>query len=142
MRCVFCSFEFDEESSQRSLYRKLNIWSSDTTGGARGGVGTPSRGNSEAMRRTPLQILKDFLRTRETNKEFVTGRTGALRSAIGAEAPLDKFRGAKRQGNLCSGCFRLGNCSMVKCPRCGYETPPEPGWLRRIKKRSKKGAVK
>ncbi len=42
----------------------------------------------------------------------------------------------------CSGCFRLGNCSMVKCPRCGYETPPEPRWLRRIKKRSKKGDVK
>lgn len=116
MICVFCSFEFDEESSQRSLYRKLNTWSSDTTGGAQGDVGTPLRGNSEV-------------------------RLGG-RSAIGAEDPLDKFRGAKRRGNLCSGCFRLGNCSMVKCPRCGYETPPEPGWIRRIKKRSKKGDIK
>ena len=47
------------------------------TGGARGAAGSPSRGNSGVMR-----------------------RIGALRSAIGAEAPLDKFRGAKRRGNL------------------------------------------
>ncbi|MHC1570820.1 MAG: hypothetical protein ACXQT3_04735 [Methermicoccaceae archaeon] len=37
----------------------------------------------------------------------------------------------------CKGCLRLGYCSMVRCPRCGYEEPPPVGsavlgWLRRL----------
>jgi hypothetical protein len=26
----------------------------------------------------------------------------------------------------------LRGCGLVKCPRCGYEMPPEPAWLRRL----------
>jgi len=55
----------------------MEIKNFHTTRGARGAVGRPSRGNSEVMR-----------------------QKGASRNAIGAKAPLDKFRGAKRQGNL------------------------------------------
>lgn len=42
----------------------------------------------------------------------------------------------------CSGCFKLGDCSMVKCPRCGYEVPPEPGWIKSIKRLLKKEKIK
>lgn len=42
----------------------------------------------------------------------------------------------------CSGCFKLGSCSMVKCPKCGYETPPEPKWLKRLNQRLRKAKEK
>lgn len=42
----------------------------------------------------------------------------------------------------CSGCFKLGDCSMVKCPRCGYEVPPEPGWIKSINRLLKKEKIK
>jgi predicted amidophosphoribosyltransferase len=35
----------------------------------------------------------------------------------------------------CRGCSLLGGCVKVKCPRCGYEAPAEPGlvkWLRKL----------
>lgn len=32
----------------------------------------------------------------------------------------------------CSACLKLGSCSMVKCPRCGYESPPEPEWIKKL----------
>ena len=30
----------------------------------------------------------------------------------------------------CAGCSKFGGCNMIKCPRCGYEVPPEPKWLK------------
>ena len=40
----------------------------------------------------------------------------------------------------CKGCIVAGGCNLIKCPNCGYETPKEPKWLKRIfKRRSKNG---
>jgi adenine-specific DNA methylase len=39
---------------------------------------------------------------------------------------------------LCSSCALFGGCRMVKCPRCGYETPEEPGLIKWIRKRVRK----
>lgn len=39
----------------------------------------------------------------------------------------------------CRGCPLTPNCHLIRCPRCGYETPPEAAlikWLRRLRKRS------
>lgn len=33
----------------------------------------------------------------------------------------------------CAGCPTAMGCKMVKCPRCNYENPPEPAWLKRVK---------
>ncbi|HJW88999.1 MAG TPA: hypothetical protein VJ436_00010 [Anaerolineales bacterium] len=36
----------------------------------------------------------------------------------------------------CLGCPVTRGCHLVRCPRCGYEMPPEArlvGWLRRLK---------
>ncbi len=36
--------------------------------------------------------------------------------------------------SACGGCPLAPGCHLVRCPRCGYEMPPEPrviGWLRR-----------
>jgi len=38
----------------------------------------------------------------------------------------------------CSGCPLAGDCHLIRCPRCGYEMPPEAklvGWLRRLRRR-------
>ena len=38
----------------------------------------------------------------------------------------------------CSGCPLLRDCHLVRCPRCGYEMPPEAklvAWLRRLRRR-------
>jgi hypothetical protein len=38
----------------------------------------------------------------------------------------------------CTGCPLVGDCHLIRCPRCGYEMPPEAklvGWLRRLRKR-------
>jgi len=35
----------------------------------------------------------------------------------------------------CQGCPVVGNCGLVRCPRCGYEMPPESKlaqWLREL----------
>jgi hypothetical protein len=31
----------------------------------------------------------------------------------------------------CQSC-PLQGCGLVRCPRCGYEMPPEPVWLQRL----------
>jgi Fe2+ transport system protein FeoA len=36
-------------------------------------------------------------------------------------------------GKACQGC-PLHGCNLLRCPRCGYEMPPEPGLLRWLKK--------
>ncbi len=36
----------------------------------------------------------------------------------------------------CAGCPLMRNCHLIRCPRCGYEMPPEAklaGWLRRLR---------
>lgn len=42
----------------------------------------------------------------------------------------------------CSGCLMAKGCKLVKCPNCGYETPPEPRWLKRLLERRKKDGLK
>lgn len=40
----------------------------------------------------------------------------------------------------CRGCPLAGGCRLVRCPRCGYEMPPEPKlltWLRRLRQGQK-----
>lgn len=32
----------------------------------------------------------------------------------------------------CKGCAKFGGCNMIKCPKCGYEVPPETKWLKRL----------
>ena len=43
---------------------------------------------------------------------------------------------ASRSG--CAGCFIAKGCSLAKCPNCGFEMAPEPGWAKRFKGRVKK----
>lgn len=33
----------------------------------------------------------------------------------------------------CKDCvIRRDNCKLIKCPKCGYESLPEPRWLRSL----------
>jgi hypothetical protein len=34
----------------------------------------------------------------------------------------------------CRNCPMGAGCKMVKCPRCNYEIPKEPSWIKKIKK--------
>ena len=36
--------------------------------------------------------------------------------------------------HACSGCVKSGGCVRIKCPRCGYEVPPEPRWIKRLRR--------
>ena len=33
----------------------------------------------------------------------------------------------------CSACPVTKGCQLLRCPNCGYETPPEPKWLKTIR---------
>ncbi len=38
----------------------------------------------------------------------------------------------------CAGCPLTGDCHLIRCPHCGYETPPEAklvSWLRGLRER-------
>ena len=38
----------------------------------------------------------------------------------------------------CGACSMAGGCHLIRCPRCGYEMPPEAkliGWLRKARAR-------
>jgi rubredoxin len=35
----------------------------------------------------------------------------------------------------CRGCPLVNGCELIRCPKCGFETPAEPDWLKRLKKR-------
>ncbi len=35
----------------------------------------------------------------------------------------------------CAGCSLTKGCQMIRCPRCGYEMPPEPEWIKRLRAR-------
>ncbi len=37
----------------------------------------------------------------------------------------------------CAGCPLNRGCKLIKCPRCGFETPPEPEWIKNLKRRRK-----
>ncbi len=40
----------------------------------------------------------------------------------------------------CAGCPVVGDCHLIRCPRCGYEMPPEAklvGWVRRMHERKR-----
>jgi hypothetical protein len=42
--------------------------------------------------------------------------------------------------SACAGCPLVGDCHLIRCPRCGYEMPPEAklvGWLRRLRQRQR-----
>jgi hypothetical protein len=32
----------------------------------------------------------------------------------------------------CEGC-PMGSCNLLCCPRCGYEMPREPRWIKRLR---------
>jgi hypothetical protein len=38
----------------------------------------------------------------------------------------------------CAGCPVRGGCRLVKCPNCGFETPPDPAWLKALLSRSRR----
>jgi len=35
----------------------------------------------------------------------------------------------------CKNCPVMKGCKLIKCPKCGFETPPEPKWLKLFRKR-------
>lgn len=39
--------------------------------------------------------------------------------------------------NACAGCVVAKGCKLIRCPNCGYETTPTPGWLQKIVDRRK-----
>jgi rubredoxin len=47
------------------------------------------------------------------------------------------FDEAKAQDG-CKHCPSLGACKLIRCPNCGYETPPEPKWLKTLFGKGKK----
>jgi len=45
----------------------------------------------------------------------------------------------------CNGCPLVKGCHLVRCPRCGYEMPPEAklvGWLRQLRERGASAQIK
>jgi len=48
----------------------------------------------------------------------------------------------KEAGIACSGCLMVKGCHLVRCPRCGYEMPPEARlitWLSDLKRKTVEG---
>ena len=37
--------------------------------------------------------------------------------------------------SACSGCGLVKRCGLARCPRCGFEMPREPAWLKKLRKR-------
>ena len=35
--------------------------------------------------------------------------------------------------SACESCALFSGCKNVRCPYCGYESPLEPGWIRRLR---------
>ncbi|MFQ6097276.1 MAG: hypothetical protein ACE5O2_06060 [Armatimonadota bacterium] len=44
-----------------------------------------------------------------------------------------EFREAEGE-KACRSCSLVGGCQRVKCPRCGYEVPKEPGSLKALRR--------
>ena len=34
----------------------------------------------------------------------------------------------------CKGCLTMKGCKLIRCPRCAFEAPPEPKWLKKFRK--------
>lgn len=32
----------------------------------------------------------------------------------------------------CKACIMSKNCNLVRCPKCGFELPVEPKWLKKL----------
>ena len=41
----------------------------------------------------------------------------------------------EKADSSCKGCFMAKECKLIKCPRCGYEMPLGPKWLKKILER-------
>lgn len=39
----------------------------------------------------------------------------------------------KEAQRACSGCVLIKSCNLVKCPNCGYESPLEPRFIKKIR---------
>ncbi|MEW6087966.1 MAG: hypothetical protein AB1498_06630 [bacterium] len=39
--------------------------------------------------------------------------------------------------SACKNCPVMKGCPLIKCPRCGFEWPPEPEWIKKLKERRK-----
>ncbi len=35
----------------------------------------------------------------------------------------------------CKSCPMMRGCKLIKCPNCGFETPPEPKWIKYLKRK-------
>ncbi len=47
---------------------------------------------------------------------------------------------AAQAETACGGCPLVRGCKLVRCPRCGYEMPPEAAlvrWVRRVRQYSR-----
>ena len=42
----------------------------------------------------------------------------------------------------CSACNLFSACKMLRCPNCGYEPPPEPAFIKKLKEWRKRDAKK
>lgn len=40
-----------------------------------------------------------------------------------------------RSDHACKGCPMTRGCGLIRCPNCGFETTPEPRWVRYLKSR-------
>lgn len=36
----------------------------------------------------------------------------------------------KNAQESCKSCPMMKGCKLIRCPNCGFETPPEPKWLK------------
>ena len=50
------------------------------------------------------------------------------------KCPLCGFTFNEEQARSgCSTCHIIGSCKMLRCPNCGYETPPEPAFIKKLR---------
>jgi len=49
-----------------------------------------------------------------------------------------EFDEDEARSSACSGCLKIVDCHMIKCPKCGYEVPEEPKWIKNILNKEKK----
>jgi len=46
-----------------------------------------------------------------------------------------EFDPAKAE-KACKRCLLRKGCNLIRCPNCGFETPPDPEWFKRCKKQN------
>lgn len=52
-----------------------------------------------------------------------------------------EFKESEEQ-QACKSCLMMKGCKLIRCPRCGFEMPPEPKWLKYFKKGRKSNEAK